>query len=46
MKESEEIIPYEKLVINQIDEQNDIISIDISKPTDINPLGIYTRYWP
>lgn len=45
MKESEEIIPYEKLVINQIDEQNDIISIDISKPTDINPLGIYTRYW-
>ena len=45
MKESAEIIPYEKLVINQIDEQNDIISIDISKPTDINPLGIYTRYW-
>ena len=45
MKESEEIIPYEKLVINQIDEQNDIISIDISKPTDINSLGIYTRYW-
>ena len=44
-RESKEIIPYGELVINQIDEQNDIISIDISKPADINPLGIYTRYW-
>ena len=44
-RESKQLIPYEELVINQIDEQNDIISIDISKPTDINPLGIYTRYW-
>ena len=44
-KESIEIIPYQELVINQIYEQNDVISIDISKPTDINPLGIYTRYW-
>lgn len=42
--ESEQTIPYEELVINQIDEQNNIISIDISKPADINPLGIYTRY--
>lgn len=44
-RESKQTISYEELVINQIDEQNNIISIDISKPADINPLGIYTRYW-
>lgn len=44
-RESKQTIPYEELVINQIDEQNKIISIDISKPADINPFGIYTRYW-
>lgn len=44
-RESKEIISYEELVINQIYEQNDVISIDISKPADINPLGTYTRYW-
>lgn len=44
-RKSKQTIPYEELVINQIDEQNTIISIDISKPADINLLGIYTRYW-
>ena len=44
-RESKQLIPYEELVINQIYEQNDVISIDISKPADINPLGTYTRYW-
>ena len=44
-RESKQLIPYEELVINQIYEQNDVISIDISKPADINPFGTYTRYW-
>ena len=44
-RESKEIISYEELVINQIYEQNDVISIDVSKPADINPLGTYTIYW-
>ena len=44
-RESKEIMSYEELVINQIYEQNDVISIDVSKPADINPLGTYTIYW-
>lgn len=44
-RESKQLIPYEELVINQINEQKDIISIDISKPANIDSRGIYTSYW-